>query len=668
MSSTSTTWTTDTNTKSGTVQVYESNVSVLRILGIKDGNAVLDLFADQGDDNADKWRMWVNASDDDLHFANYTSGAWADLLTIQDGGNVGIGTASPNAMLHINGSDNPQILITESYSSTEFIRLGMEGTNTHMCLGWDDGDIMLFGVYSSPSDNSITEHMRIESDGKVGIGTNDPSAELEIQDTSDQLRLSYDDTNYATFNIAADGLLTITTVDPGGAEADIILAPDGNVGIGTASPAASLDVGVGNSSWAYSAANAMFHEGIVLTRAGDAQTYNAPVCLFRRSYSGDEGDYTDLDDDVAADHTLGNLIFQGYRDDGWEEAARIAVDVNSAGSGYLAGRMEFHVTDTGGTLRQAMTILSAGADDQRVGIGTASPESLLEVRGGTGTGFTGAGLLTLSTAELNVVTNDILGGVVFQAPIENSGTDAILPSAAIWARAVETFDGGNNGVNLEFATETSGNAWGDASKAKMVITHTGDVGIGITNPAASLNVVDDNASGGAAIFHNDGNNANRYGIIISCGKDAYSASTANEAIYIKCQDGNGGAMGGINNSTNIDLPQFYEGSDSRIKENIADTQVDALALLNQFKMREFNKIGYDKTKLGLVAQEVKDVMPELVGIISAMDSHWVDDLDDSMVDSDGNKMMYTIGTGILPYYFIKAIQELSAKVEALENA
>jgi hypothetical protein len=85
-------------------------------------------------------------------------------------------------------------------------------------------------------------------------------------------------------------------------------------------------------------------------------------------------------------------------------------------------------------------------------------------------------------------------------------------------------------------------------------------------------------------------------------------------------------------------------------------------------MREFNKIGYDKTKLGLVAQEVKDVMPELVGIISAMDSHWVDDLDDSMVDSDGNKMMYTIGTGILPYYFIKAIQELSAKVTALENA
>jgi len=104
MSSTSTTWTTDTNTKSGTVQVYESNVSVLRILGIEGGNAILDLFADQGDDNADKWRMWVNASDDDLHFANYTSGSWVNLLTIQDDGNVGIATSSPSEVFEVIGN------------------------------------------------------------------------------------------------------------------------------------------------------------------------------------------------------------------------------------------------------------------------------------------------------------------------------------------------------------------------------------------------------------------------------------------------------------------------------------------------------------------------------------------------------------------------------------
>ena len=102
MSSTSTTWTTDTNTKSGTVQVYESNVSVLRITGVEDGDAVLELFSDQGDDNADKWRMWIFDADNDLHFTSYTSGAWVDKLTIQDGGNVGIAVSDPDRALEVN--------------------------------------------------------------------------------------------------------------------------------------------------------------------------------------------------------------------------------------------------------------------------------------------------------------------------------------------------------------------------------------------------------------------------------------------------------------------------------------------------------------------------------------------------------------------------------------
>ena len=121
MSSTSTTWITDTNTKSGTVQIYSSNVSVLKVVGDEGGDAVLDLFADQGDDNADKWRLWVNASDDDLHFSNYTSGtAWTDILTLQDGGNVGIGDAAPACKLEVAGAIAGKIVsITASADDTD---------------------------------------------------------------------------------------------------------------------------------------------------------------------------------------------------------------------------------------------------------------------------------------------------------------------------------------------------------------------------------------------------------------------------------------------------------------------------------------------------------------------------------------------------------------------
>ena len=223
--------------------------------------------------------------------------------------------------------------------------------------------------------------------------------------------------------------------------------------------------------------------------------------------------------------------------------------------------------------------------------------------------------------------------------------------------------------NGGFGISDGGADLASATYSKVYIDSSGSVGIGTTSPSGTqMQVKGNHSSGYAAKFVNDGDNSNRNGILITCGKDTYSSSTAGEAVYINFQDGNGTGQGGIYNSTNLDLPQFYEASDSRIKENIADTKIDALSILNQFKMREFNKIGDSKISIGLVAQEVKDVMPELVSTVSASDSKWIDNLDNSLVDSDGNKLMYTIGTGILPYYFIKAIQELSSKVTALESA
>ena len=83
------------------------------------------------------------------------------------------------------------------------------------------------------------------SQDRVGIGVAAPGSTLDILDTTTQLKLSYDAGNYASFTIAADGLLNIVTVDPDGAEADICLNPDGNVGIGTVAPATDFVVSDG---------------------------------------------------------------------------------------------------------------------------------------------------------------------------------------------------------------------------------------------------------------------------------------------------------------------------------------------------------------------------------------------------------------------------------------
>jgi hypothetical protein len=158
---------------------------------------------------------------------------------------------------------------------------------------------------------------------------------------------------------------------------------------------------------------------------------------------------------------------------------------------------------------------------------------------------------------------------------------------------------------------------------------------------------------------NDGNNSNRFGIKVQCGTD--SLSSAGDAVYMSFFDGDGGASGGIRNSSNTDLPEFYEGSDERIKDDIADTKVDALEVINSLKLKEFTKKKHSqKTKIGLVAQEVlESKMPELVGKIS--NKGYEDYFD------EGEEEMYAIGTGNMVYYLMKAVQELSAKVEALEK-
>ena len=114
-----------------------------------------------------------------------------------------------------------------------------------------------------------------------------------------------------------------------------------------------------------------------------------------------------------------------------------------------------------------------------VGIGVTAPGDIanglslvpdLEIRGAAGTGAACAGVLALTTAETSTVDADVLGAIVFQAPIDGSGTDAILSGAAIWAEADATFSSSVNNTELVFATNTSA-----AATERMRINAAGDV-------------------------------------------------------------------------------------------------------------------------------------------------------------------------------------------------
>ena len=81
-------------------------------------------------------------------------------------------------------------------------------------------------------------------------------------------------------------------------------------------------------------------------------------------------------------------------------------------------------------------------------------------------------LLTLQTGETDIAADDVLGKIAFQAPDEGTGTDAILVSAAIQARAEGNFSSSSNATSIDFMTGAS-----EAAATKMTLGSDGTLNL-----------------------------------------------------------------------------------------------------------------------------------------------------------------------------------------------
>lgn len=110
---------------------------------------------------------------------------------------------------------------------------------------------------------------------------------------------------------------------------------------------------------------------------------------------------------------------------------------------------------------------------------------------------------------------------------------------------------------------------------------------------------------------------------------------------------------------NFITSKFYSGStpsDIRLKENIENSETDALETVNQMKVRQFDwkkERGGWHQNIGFVADELEEIDPNL-----ALGGGY---------DENGEMDIKQINSPYLLNYAIKAIQELSAKVEAQEK-
>jgi hypothetical protein len=176
-------------------------------------------------------------------------------------GNVGIGTSSPTSKLEVAGTSVNQKLTATTGAA--FTTYGNSGSN--FFVGKENNAGSAFGAPAYASVlyeqaaypiilyTNSQERMRIDSAGNVGIGTSSPTAKLTVVSGTNGGLFVTDGTVNGVVYASSGPQMTVGTVSNHNLQLftnnsqKMVIDTSGNVGIGTASPSAQLQV-AGSSS------------------------------------------------------------------------------------------------------------------------------------------------------------------------------------------------------------------------------------------------------------------------------------------------------------------------------------------------------------------------------------------------------------------------------------
>ena len=500
--------------------------------------------------------------------------------------NVGIGTSTPNAKLDVQGTQGQLFSVTDDLS----------------------GDIFSVADISGVPIMNVNSDGTSYFDGDVGIGINNPSYKLDVWGNGIALGSAafakYDSSNDLFLVGDWDGAGADMAIYDGNSD-EVIRVTHGNVGIGTTSPSAPLDVfGV---------------------RAGRDWAINNRAVIRLDSNGASEPSDILFGHTAAANQTSWTGVY-------WSLSSRGSSD---------AGKFHFYRGNGHDSPYNSEAVIMTFKPDLNVGIGTTNPGQKLTVQGS-------------STAAAGRFT---AGG--------NTNTLELFGSSTT---------GQSSGLLVNAGTNTADYAARFRNAAGSVIMNIrgdGDVGIGVTSPSAKLHVnipgsgtvikatgigatieIASATAGNATLYQKPNVTGDQEAEFRMTGGSAYgwswkddNATVTSRITYMKLSQGNSSL------SVKGDVIAYGAPSDKRYKENIKpiESALDKAVKLQgvTFDWKESDSILDIKEDIGFIAQDVQKVVPELV-----------------RENKDGKlSLRYQ---GITPI-LLEAIKELKAEIDLLKS-